>query len=331
MDSDPYANEAEILERLARKLRGIEEPSTNGHRSTLDWHESFAKDFREDWLISGFWPWGRSLHIFSEAKTGKSLLMLWCAANIAMGRDPFTHRPIEAQRVLYVDKEMTEQDVIERVNDMNFKPDQLENLRYALYPDIAPLDTPKGGMSLLRLMDEEQCDICMLDTLSRVVQGEENSNDTYQAFHTFTGSLLKANGKTMARLDHEGKVKGTSRGASSKADDVDLLYSLAKIDVGNSDSGLVLKEFKSRIKGNRKEIRLEQGDDPVSFKTTVLDAWNVGVREKARELDSINAPIDITRRQAQGLLEAMGIAVGKTTTLNDAVRYRKERLPLLGN
>lgn len=193
------------------------------------WSQLRDMDFNYDWLVDKWWPVEGHLHLFASPKTGKSLLMLWIGANLAIGRDPFTWEPCVRRVIAYVDNEMTLKDVQERLTDMGFDFDQLEGwLYYFPYPQLAPMDTPSGGSETLDLMLAYKCEGLIIDTLSRVVKGEENSNDTYRNFYNYTGRLLKANAVAMARLDHAGHDPKKSRGASAKADDVDLVYALER-------------------------------------------------------------------------------------------------------
>lgn len=309
----------------ARDLELRQQASSNGHRHfPIDWEASWNRDYSMDWLADGLWPLGKHLHLFAAAKSGKSLLMLWIGASIAVGRDPFTGAAIPARIVAYIDREMTEQDVIERLQDMGFEWEQLANLRYYLFPTIDALDTNEGGKQLMELVAESSAEVVMLDTLSRVVKGEENSNDTYRNFHLYTGSRLKAAGISMARLDHEGIVSGRSRGATAKVDDVDLVYQLAP-----TDGGIRLKKTAARVSFTRDEIMLVKSDDPLSFANTGEVMWPDGVKAKANEMDKAGCPIDVSKRQAIALLKEHGFMQGKGTVVLAAIRYRKWRLPLL--
>lgn len=290
----------------------------------IDWNVAWNSDFELEWLVDGLWPLGRHLHIFASAKSGKSLLMLWIAANIACGRDPFTQASITPRMVVYVDFEMTMQDVIERLQDMGFEADQIKSLRYALHPMLKPLDTNEGGQECLAMCQSVGADVVIFDTLSRVVRGEENSNDTYRNFHLYTGMRLKAAGISMARLDHEGKVLGTSRGASAKADDVDLIYQLVPVD-----GGIKLKKTAARVSFTRDEMTVTRTDEPLGFAATGVKLWPSNVLDKAKELDEAGVPLDVSRRQASLMLKAAGKPTGKTTVLNSALAYRKWKLPLI--
>jgi hypothetical protein len=284
----------------------------------IDWHELFARDGDHEWLIEDFWPARRQLHIHAARKTGKSLLTLWIAANLATGRDPFSGRPCEPTKVTYLDYEMNDDDILERVEDMGFTADQLKGrLVYYLIPGLAPLDTDAGGAALLRLVERDQSGVVIIDTLSRVVAGKENDNDTFQDFFRFTGMRLKKAGIAMARLDHEGHEGNRSRGASTKADDVDVVWQLKK-----SDEGMTLVRKAARMSWVADKIDLKMGQEPLLFARTT-DGWPEGTKEKAAELDRLGLPTNISRRNAADAMTKANITPGRIVVLSKAIAYRK--------
>lgn len=322
----------ESLERILRNLRG---ESTNGDapgNHPFNWPELRDMDFNHDWIVERFWPMGAHLHIFASPKTGKSLLGLWVAGNLAIGRDPFTWEPTTRRKIAYIDNEMTPKDVQERTNDMGFDFDELQGwLFYFSYPIIAPMDSVSGGSETLQLMDAFECDLLIIDTLSRVVKGEENSNDTYRNFYNHTGRLLKSHDKSVLRFDHAGHDPKKSRGASAKADDVDLVFSLERRSGKDESPGFRLTRTHARVSGITEVIELALSEDPlVSIKSTHVRSWSEGAIRKAKELDSIDAPIDASQRETITLLKDKGFGPGKTTVLAEAMKLRKYRDPFTG-
>lgn len=323
----PYCQiNLELMLEQQAKLNG-QKPSTNGDGEPADnlpipinWHDLFAHESDIEWLVDDFWPVGRQLQIFAARKTGKSLVMLWIAANLAVGRDPFTGAPRKPHLVTYLDHEMTPDDILERVEVMGFTAEQLEtHLRYYLLPLMPPLDTDPGGARLMRLVERDQAEIVVIDTLSRVVKGEENVNDTYMDFYAHTGRRLKRAGIALARLDHEGHEGGRARGASSKADDVDINWRLRR-----TDDGVAFDNKGARLGYVAQTIELRRSDEP-SLRFDRMDgAWPEGTKAKADELDKIGAPLDVTQRGARDLLKAAGIVVGKTEILNKALNFRRQ-------
>lgn len=291
----------------------------------LNWAVLRDADFNYEWLVEKWWPVESHLHIFAAPKTGKSLLMLWISANLALGRDPFTWEATKRQRVLYIDNEMTQRDVVERLRDMDIDFGELIGwLFYYQYPQIPPMDTKEGGETLLRLCRRDEVSVVSIDTLSRVVKGEENSNDTYRNFYNHTGRLLKANGIAMARLDHAGHAGNHSRGASAKADDVDLVYLLRKRADKDEQPGYRLERTHARIVA-AEFIDLVLNDEPVSIKSSAVRTWSENAIKKARELDAVAVPIDASQRDAIRMLKEGGYSVGKTGFLMEALKLRLMR------
>jgi hypothetical protein len=287
----------------------------------LDWEELFKRDNKDEWIVRSIWPKGRQIHIHAARKTGKSLVALWMAANIAIGRDPFSGEAAKPVKVAYLDFEMTEDDLLERIEDMGFTAEQLEGkLLYFLHPALPKFDTLDGGMRLMELLKWHDCEAVIVDTVSRVVEGDENSNDTYIRMFNCTGELIKAAGISLARLDHEGHSNGRSRGASAKADDVDLVWQLKE-----TDDGYALNRMYARISWAPETLALKKTIEPsLSFKRD-HENWPAGTKDKADELDKLLVPIDATKRAATNALKANGLVAGRAEVITAALRYRKQR------
>jgi hypothetical protein len=285
----------------------------------IDWHALFARQPADtDWLVEALWPTGRQLHVSAQRKVGKSLLLLYVAASLAAGRDPFTGHERPPVAVLYVDLEMSEDDLLERLEDMGFTPDELKSLTYYLHPPLGPLDTETGGAELLELVARDGAEAVCLDTVSRVVAGEEDRSDTFRALWRHTGAPLKAAGVALARLDHEGHQAGRSRGSSAKADDVDVVWRLAR-----TDEGLSLQRQHARITWVPERVDLRQLEQPLRFER-IDQSWPPGTREIAGLLDQLSAPLDVSRRAAARLLRDAGHAA-KNELIGKAVLHRRTR------
>lgn len=291
------------------------------HPMWLDWHALFGHESTMEWLVEDLWPAQRQIHIHAARKTGKSLVSLWIACCLASGRDPFNGKAREAVRVAYLDYEMTQDDLLERVEDMGFTADDLQpNLLYSLHPPLPMLDTPEGGQALMERLIAEQAQAVVMDTFSRIVGGDENSNDTYRAFFRHTGMPLKAAGIAMMRLDHEGHTEGRSRGASAKADDVDIVWQLKR-----QDDGFTFDRKASRMAVVPERVAVRQCEEPLSFARANFIIPN-GTSEKVAELDTIEAPTDVSVREARRLLVAGGFKGGKNDVLTAACKARANRI-----
>lgn len=316
------------IEELRKVITGEAFP-TNGdepYDPFIDWPTLADEDDDINWLVESVWPIGRSVVLYALQKTGKSLVSLHIAVSLALGVDPFTGNPIPPHDVCYLDYEMTRMDVQERLIDMGhyhrMKNGELKRLHYALHPPTAPMDTAEGGRQVLSMVRESGSDVVIIDTLSRVIRGEENAADTFRAFALYTGTPLKALGVSVMRLDHEGKSKEQGmRGSSAKGDDPDITYRLTE-----TDGGYQLVRGVSRISYVKESVSLIKTDDPLGFKTNQTGvSFLVGTPMRARELSDLGVPLGLSVRATGKWLRERGHPVGKTTTLADAVKYRNER------
>lgn len=310
----------EELRRLKEDAQTFAKPQSKF--DPLDWPALMNREGHDvSWLVEDVWPAGRHIHVHAQRKSGKSLVLFWVAIHLAIGRDPFTQEPRTPKVVAYYDFEMTEDDVRERLEDMGVSPEALGNLHYYLHQPLPPLDTEAGGRALL-----EQClamgeEVVIIDTMSRVVQGDENSAETYMNFYRLTGQPLKSHGISLCRLDHEGYQEGRSRGSSAKGDDVDIVWQL-KVQ----DDGMQFVRKAARVSWVAEQVTLRKSEEPSLTFTRMAPGWPEGTKEKAKELDAAEVPIDAGRHIAIRLLKAAGFSPGRTVTLNAALKYRRQKV-----
>ena len=265
----------------------------------LDWSTFWAMDHKEsDWAFEPILARGRGHSIYAKHKVGKSLLLLYLAVEMVKA----------GHVVLYLDYEMSEADIHERLSDMGHgEGSDLARLRYALLPSLSPLNSPAGGSQLLALVDDAQATwperhvVVCIDTISRAVAGEENSNDPIQDFYRFVGLGLKQRGVTCVRLDHEGHEPGHPRGASAKGDDVDVIWRLAA-----TDDGLELRRSASRMGWVPEKVTFRMFTAPVLRFEQERDSWVAGTHEVARLLDDLCVPIEVGTRTAMKALKDAG-------------------------
>lgn len=289
---------------------------SNGHHPPppevspfVDWAQLWQADGGGDWLFDDVLAEGRGHALYAAHKIGKSLFLLWVAARLATGARPVA--------VVYLDYEMTEDDLRERLDDMGFGPDSdLSRLRYALLPSLPPLNAPEGGDALLALCDQVQAEhpdhhlLVVVDTTSRAVTGDENEATPYRAFARWTGMRLKQRGYTFVRIDHAGKdpTKG-QRGSSAKGDDVDLVWKLVK-----TDDGIELRRELSRIAWAPAKVPFRLHLDPLTYEAAGV-AVPHGTREVMDRLDRLGVPLDASCNQAQKALRNAGEGSRRTVVL----------------
>lgn len=299
----------------------------------LDWSSVWGQTMADhEWLAEGMWPRGRAIALWAPAKTGKSELALWIAVQLAVGRDPFTGAAIDPVHVLYLDYEMSLEDVLERLEEFGYGGRHLDHLHYALLPPLPGLDTDEGGRMVEGLVLEVGAQAVVIDTFGRAVGGDEDKADTVRAFYRFTGSRLKRLSVGYLRTDHAGKdmTKG-QRGSSAKRDDVDIVW-LAKRTL----AGVTLDcTGSSRLSWVGPVLVLDRTERPdgVAYRA-VEDASVVVVTEavaaKVKHLDDLGIPLDWGRPRVIAELRSKGEPVGGKAVLGDALKARKGRGQLDG-
>jgi hypothetical protein len=297
----------------------------------LDWHELWnSEDEEEEWIIEPLLPARRLVALFSAPKVGKSLLMLEIAARVSQGAEVMGVTPARPYRVLYVDFENDPRgDVRTRLQAMGVKPGTLDNLCYLSYPTMAKLDTFMGAAELMAIVKEYECEVVVIDTISRAVQGEENENDTWLAFYRNTGLAMKQAGVACIRLDHTGKdhEKGM-RGGSAKYGDVDAVWKLSKV----ADETYQLVCTDHRMKVPEDTIVLHREQRPWLTHRVAAEGREASYAAKVDSiimaLDQGNAEAGMGRQGARELLKSMGLHV-KNDVLEEALRQRKQRPTVL--
>lgn len=280
------------------------------HFTALNWHDIWADQTEEDWIIWPLLPARRLIALYSAPKVGKSLLMLELAAAAATGTPVLNNTPTP-RHILYVDFENDPVgDIRSRLQAMHYQPEQLDNLHYLSFPTLSALDSDRGGKELLAAVHHYQAEAVFIDTVSRAVKGEENENDTWLNFYRHTGLRLKQAQVALMRLDHSGKDESKGqRGGSAKVGDVDAVWKLRRIRSDNGENYLLECEahrFQLPEKSDR--IMLERSINPLRhiIKGDAADAHRDRVTWYAGLLDKMEAPTDISRTDALAELKAAG-------------------------
>lgn len=275
----------------------------------------------DDWVAWPFVPAGRAIALYAPAKAGKSSVILALVAAVATGRPIFGARPCEPTSVLYLDYEMTEADLEERLTELGYSAaDDLSNLHYALLPSLPPLNTREGAQAVLALAVRYDAQIVVIDTFGRAVQGEENKPETVNEFYQHTGLALKAAGRAVLRADHSGKdLSKGQRGSSAKDGDVDVVWQLTR-----TDTGVTVRRTHTRVSWVPETIYLERADTDGRIRWTVAhDSYPDGTKAVAELLDTLDVPHTASSRTAQKALREAGHG-RKNVLIVAAQRWRQE-------
>jgi hypothetical protein len=295
----------------------------------IDWSTLWTVDpVGEDWCVEPILPRGRQAGLFSPAGAGKSLLAVDVAAAKATGRSVLGHPAQDPVPVVYIDQEMNSEDLRERLGDLGYGPgDDLSKLHYYQLSALPPLDSPEGGDALLAIVALSCAQLVVLDTVARIVAGDENSADTYRDFFRCTGCRLKGTGTALLRLDHAGKdpSKG-QRGSSSKNDDLDIVWRLHA-----TEDRVVLTRVKSRVSYVPSEVSLTRETEPALRHVLAPVAVPAGTAEVIELLDELGIAPDATAAIAMRQLKVAGHGKRKTVVLAALKVRASRRFPNSGN
>jgi hypothetical protein len=293
----------------------------------VDWKTFWTQDhIVEDWIAKPLIARARQTALFAGAKTGKSWLTLNVVAALATGKPILGHPPQTQVHCLYLDYEMVEADLYERLEQFGYtEEDDLSHLHYALIPSLPPLNTPEGASAIMRLCELTKAEVVVIDTTGRAIEGEENSADSYREFARTTGLALKRAGIACVRTDHAGKDGGKKhgqRGSSAKNDDVDIVYRLDK-----TDDGLMLVRTHTRISWvpDKVDLIVEDIDDITTIRqrTRTTKGWTVQEIDLAKHLDTLGIPKNAGVNEAQRIAKELGAKLGRKSVLSRAIQCRQ--------
>ena len=285
----------------------------------VDWREAFANQPGEvQWLFPPMIEVGTLNVLFGLPGVGKSLMVLQMILETLR----------DGKTVLVLDLENRVLEVVERLKKFGVNsPSSLENLAWFSFPQMPPLDTPDGGEHVIALADAYKPDLVVMDTATRLVEGDENSASTWLQMYRNTLAPLKQRGIAVLRLDHQGKDGSRGqRGSSAKDGDVDTIWRLKFQDGGF----LALEREKSRSGHGEDWILVRRQQEPLWHVFEELDHLPVTPRMKewADRFDSWGIPRDAGRPTLKAAIEErwgqdpdrVGVS---TTILSLVVKYRK--------
>lgn len=304
------------------------------HLAAIDWEALWEDDTQEEWIVEPLLPARRLVALYSAPKVGKSLLSLELAAGIASGRSLLGTPAQRPRTVLYVDFENDPVgDTRERLQAMNYTPNDLGNLKLLSFPSLSALDSAKGAEELMAAIDYYEAEVVIIDTVSRAVKGDENENNTWLDFYRMTGVKLKAKGIALIRLDHTGKdqTKG-QRGGSAKAGDVDAIWHMTKIDEDTVQLRLDASRFS--MPPEMKLLLLHRKEDPFRHEVDPNGpraAFEIKVQMLVDEMDRLGLPRAWGRDKiTQALKDAGSETPRGKNHLAEAIKRRKSALAVLG-
>jgi hypothetical protein len=230
-----------------------------------------------DWLVEPLFSQGSRAVVFGEFGCMKSWLLLDLGLHISAGRSWLGHFSVPQPRsVLYVDEEMSQQELRRRVKRLGLRPElQSQELPFrALSHANVRFDSPEHVERLLTNLQAQRFDpdVIIVETLRRVLVGSENDAEAVSAFWHSVSPILTA-GKTLIVSHHMRKPNAQgvsdSRHRASGSTDIlagaDMAFAIARTD----ESLLEVECVKSRVTVEsdvfRARFQEEQEDGPVKM------------------------------------------------------------------
>ena len=203
---------------------------------------------------------------------------------------------------------MTESDLADRLDSLNFKPTELTNLHYYLLQDIPPLDTKQGGDAVHAICQEHKADIVVIDPMVNTLKGEENESNTIKDWTRYTILPLKADGVTVLVLDHSGKDKRLGmRGSSAKKAAADVVWRMRKVGKEGFELSASPSDGKRRQGWVPERVNLIRLEQPYLSHALIASSDDpVGTAEALAELNELDVPLDATYRAAGSRLREAG-------------------------
>jgi AAA domain len=316
--SCPYCGTEGYLYRQA-----LEHAMMNGHAvhdndiadryTPIDWRTAWKEEAAKvKWLVEPVLEEGTLCALYGRPGDGKSLVTLWLCLQIVRS----------GGTVVMCDDENTRTDLVARLKAFGASPDELDSLVTLNFASLPPLDTPEGGRHLVALADKYSPRMITLDTISRMVEGDENSATTYLQLYRNSMTPLKARGICVLRIDHAGKetAKG-QRGSSAKSGDVDVVWRLSR----ESEDFLVLEREKSRNGHGDPTVVLQKFDEPcLRFEWDACSLVDGQVIELAKRLDRYGAALNCTRESAEAILHEYNVGA-RHEKVSAALKYRRDQ------
>lgn len=208
-EDDELSPDAEMREATERVLdfSGRPEPEEDEYAGFVLLGRSFVRSSEKkptDWLFEPLFIAKHQHYVVGEKESNKSMLTLWVAVRFALNND-------WGGQVLYLDEENDPGEIQDRLTDFGLTDEQWKRLngrlQYVHFPSLR-LNTPGGAQMVLNTVDAHAADMVVIDTVSKFVEGPEESSNTYKRlYHHLLVELKKRDVASMI-LDHPGHSHG---------------------------------------------------------------------------------------------------------------------------
>jgi len=159
---------------------------------------------KPEWLVEGLVPKSNITFIAGAPGSTKSFLALLTSLCIASGTNLFGEITCKQGIVLYVDEENGKEEIKRRLellkNAYGFSDQALENIHFMFYQGFRV--DKRWTKHIIEAIPEKTPDLIVIDSLVRVLEGDENSaEDARKLFNSFR-PLMRDHGTTILVLAH---------------------------------------------------------------------------------------------------------------------------------
>lgn len=207
------------------------------------------------YFIDGIIPEMEIVCIYGPQAQFKSTFALHLALSLASGKDTFHFKTNKKANVLWIDEEMgvigLKDKISKLVKGMNIKPIEIKDSFYYESINGFKLDDDESIEKLRSIIIGKDTDVIFLDSISRIMLGDENKVKDVSKLHTNMRYLCESCGVSFVTIHHSRKTNNKSRkdidsirGSSDFANQIDCAFSLTK--VRNSNNILIFKQEKGR-------------------------------------------------------------------------------------
>jgi hypothetical protein len=218
------------------------------------------KDFLEKklppskWVVDGVIPEGMTI-LSSAPGQFKTYLLLALAKQISNGELAFGHFGLQKRNVLFINEEMGERAMQDRIKSINgeFGEFYMTNLAGIKLDDVS---------ILLKICKEREITLVIFDSLTRIHRLKENDADDVKKIFEAVVVLLKENISVIMTHHHrKTPMFGAKNGSEEMRGSIDILAQLdchLAIDaVAIDKTYIVLKQLKIRIAESLPDFRVD--------------------------------------------------------------------------
>ncbi|ETB34084.1 hypothetical protein N602_28950 [Mycobacterium avium subsp. hominissuis 10-5606] len=272
------------------------------------------------------WVKGYQHSLVGPSEVGKSIMMSELAALMALKRLPAGLSVPEGDdydddvRMLYLDAENSQRDVIRRFGLMKyeFNGELSKRLFYKSFPDIRPLNTPEGAGLVIDFIEAKRINFLVVDTLSKFIDGNENDPGPYTELARHLLNHLRKHEITSVWFDHTGHVEKRARGSSAKKDNFDAGWrmDLKSRDAKTGISRLEMTPDKNRSGALAPRVWVTRHGAPLDYIGHEFSTHSAAADVTEDQIASSQEPLEMKQKRLRKLLESNEDHVRGLATMN---------------